>query len=166
MDARTRASVWLQPAGEAHAVAKPVRLVDVLAAARLAAPAPPQLPGQGGGELRLPLPHRLVAEHEAADEEHLGQVPQGELVAQPPEHHEGDDVARVLGPVQQAAGALVELLAARPAAEAAVALGRALGPLGYRFRPARYAPHPIRPAVRAGHMARPTCVSQGRWRET
>ena len=54
-----------------------------------------------------------MAEHDAADQEHLGQVAQGELVAKPPEHHERDDVARILGPVQQAAAALVELLAAR-----------------------------------------------------
>ena len=141
-------------------------LVDVPAPARLAAPAPPQLLGQGGGELRLPRAHRLVAEHEAADEEHLGQVPQGELVAQAPEHHERDDVARVLGPVQPAAGALVELLAACAAAEAAIALSRALGPLRHCFRPAPYAAHPIHPAVRAGHIPRPIRVSQGWWHET
>ena len=55
----------------------------------------------------------------------------------------------ILGPVQQAAGALVELLAARAAAEAAIALGRALGPLRHRLRPALYAPH-SRPPSREG----------------
>ena len=51
-----------------------VGFIDVPAPARLAAPAPPQVFGQGRSELRFPLAHRLVAEHEAADEKHLGQV--------------------------------------------------------------------------------------------
>jgi hypothetical protein len=42
-----------------------------------------------------------VAEHEAADEEHLGQVPQGELVAQAPEHHERDDIAGILSSFEE-----------------------------------------------------------------
>ena len=116
-----------------------------------ATPAPPQLLGQSRSELRFPRAHRLVAEHKAADEEHLGQVAQGELVAQAPEHHERDDVAGILGPVQQAAGAFIELLAAGAAAEAAVALGRALGPLRHRLRPARYAPQSHPPS----HEGRP-----------
>src|SRR5512132_2449546 len=126
-----------------------VGLIHVPAPARLAAPALPQVLGQGGGELRFPLTHRLVAEHDAADEEHFGQVAQGELVAQAPKHHERDDIAGILGPVQQAAGALVELLAARAAAEASIALGRALGPLRRRLRSALDAPH-SRPPSREG----------------
>src|SRR5690242_10199905 len=93
------------------------RLVHVPAAADLALAAAPEILGQHWGELGLPLAHRLVAEHEAADQEHLGQVAQAQLVAQAPEYHEGDHVARVLGPVQRAAAALVELLAAGAAAE-------------------------------------------------
>src|SRR4051812_46639733 len=54
-----------------------------------------------------------MAEHDAAHGEHLGQIAQAQLVTQPPEHHEGDDIGRVLGPVQDAATALIELLAAR-----------------------------------------------------
>src|SRR5215211_6636112 len=42
-------------------------LIDVPTAAHLAAPAPPQIFGQGGGELGFPLPDRLIAEHDAAD---------------------------------------------------------------------------------------------------
>src|SRR5215207_1704883 len=82
-----------------------------------------------------------MTEHDAAHGEHLGQIPQGELVAQTPEHHESDDIGRVLGPVQQSVGALVELLAARAAAEPAVTLGSALRSLGHRLRPAFQAPH-------------------------
>src|SRR3954463_4563371 len=70
-----------------------------------------------------------MAEHDAAHSEHLGQIAQAQLVAQAPEHHEGDDIGGVLRPVQQGAPALVELLAARAAAEPAIALGGALRPL-------------------------------------
>jgi transposase len=48
-------------------------------------------------------------------------------------------------PVQQSAGALVELLAARAAAEPAIALGGALGSLRHGFRSAFQAPHPRPP---------------------
>ncbi len=42
-----------------------VCLIHVPAAAHLAAPAPPQIFGQSGGELGFPLPDRLMAEHDA-----------------------------------------------------------------------------------------------------
>src|SRR3954463_9033432 len=76
---------------------------------------------------------------------HLGQVAQAQFVAQAPEHHEGDDIGRVLRPVQRGAGALVELLAARAAAEPAITLGGALGSLRHGFRSAFQAPHPRPP---------------------
>src|SRR5690349_5382574 len=82
----------------------------------------------GEGQFRLPVPHRLMAEHDAADQEHLGEIAQAELVAQAPEHHERDDVARILRPVQQAGTALVKLPAALAAAEPAISLSRALRP--------------------------------------
>lgn len=56
---------------------------------------------------------------DAADEEHLSPVRQAELVSQTPEHHEGDGVGRILGPVQQAGGAFVGLFATG-AAETAI----------------------------------------------
>src|SRR5271155_3330326 len=87
-------------------------------------------------ELRLPRPDGLVTEHDTADEEHLRQVTQGQPIAQTPEHHEGDDVARVLGPVQHPGAALVELLTAFTTAEPAVTLGRALRPLRHNRRTA------------------------------
>jgi len=77
-------------------------------AAHLAAPAPPQSLGQGGGEFGFPRPDGLVAEHDAAHGKHLGQVAQAQFVAQTPEHHEGDDIGGVLRPVQQGAVALIE----------------------------------------------------------
>jgi hypothetical protein len=69
-----------------------------------------------------------MAEHDAADQEHLRQIAQGELVSQTPEHNEGDDVTGILRPVQRAGTPLVELLAARATAEPAVALSGALAP--------------------------------------
>jgi hypothetical protein len=56
-------------------------------------------------------------------------VPQAELVAQTPEHHEGDDIGWILGPVQQAATTLIELLLAGAAAEPAIALDGSPTPL-------------------------------------
>jgi hypothetical protein len=70
-----------------------------------------------------------IAEHDATNQDHLRQVAQGELVAQAPEHHEGDDVRRILCPVQHATTALVELLAAGAAPKPPVTLGGALAPL-------------------------------------
>ena len=58
---------------------------------------------QNGRELRLPLADRLVTEHDTADEEHLGQIAKAQPIAQTPEDHERDDIARVLGPVQDSA---------------------------------------------------------------
>src|ERR1700710_921251 len=66
--------------------------------------------------------------NDAAHQEHLRQIAQAEFVAQPPEHHERDDIRRVLRPVQQALAALVELLAAVATAKSPVALSGPLGP--------------------------------------
>ena len=88
------------------------RLVDVPAAADVAASTVTEFLRHAWGEFRLPIPHRLVAKYDAADQEHLGKIAQAELVAEAPEHHERDDVARVLRPVQQAGAALNELPAA------------------------------------------------------
>src|SRR4051812_31630079 len=68
-----------------------------------------------------------MTEDDAALEKHLGQVAQGQAVAQPPQHYECNDVGGILGVVQQPTAALVVLLAAAPAAEPAIALGGALG---------------------------------------
>src|SRR6186713_2917357 len=114
-----------------------ISLVHIPARRQPAATAPlTEFVRKDWGELRLPFPDRLVTEHDTADEEHLGQVAQGQSVAQTPEHHESDDVARVLGPVQHPGTAFVELLAAIPAAEPPVSLGRALRPLRHRRRTA------------------------------
>src|SRR3954470_2379676 len=110
-----------------------VGFIDIPAAARLAATALPQVLGQRRRELGLPLADGLMAEYDTAQGEHLGQVAQAQLVAQPPEHHERDDVGRILRPVQQRAGAFVELLAAGPAAKAPVTLFGALRPLRHRL---------------------------------
>ena len=103
--ARSDAAPWLPPpgcsrngirsdrVGSSHprtgliSLISPVHLPD---ATHLAASAPTQILGQGGGELGLPVADGFIAEHDAAQSKHLRQ---GELVAQPPEHLERDDVA-------------------------------------------------------------------------
>src|SRR4051794_188429 len=94
-------------------------------------------------------------------------TPRGEVhVAKAPEHHERDDIAGILGPVQQAAGAFVELLATRAAAEASIALGRALGPLRHRLRSALDAPHSRLPSREGRPYSQAALIGQGPWRET
>src|ERR1700691_747376 len=62
-----------------------VGFVDVPTAPNLAAPAPtPQILGQRRRQLCLPVAHRFVTEHDAADEEHLSQVTQAQPVTQAP----------------------------------------------------------------------------------
>jgi hypothetical protein len=82
-----------------------------------------------------------VANLDPAQRHDLAQVAQGQPVAQPAEHHEGNDVARQRGPVQHAATALVELPAAVPAAEAAIAARRHLSPLRHRHGLTPHAVH-------------------------
>jgi hypothetical protein len=105
-----------------------VSLVDASAASRLAAPATPRVLGRCRRERGFPIVNSFVGEHDAADEEHLGQVAQAGLVAQAPERQEGDDVREMLGPVRQAGAALVELLAPGATGEPTVTLGGALRP--------------------------------------
>jgi len=106
-----------------------IGFVDIPALPDLAAPATAHTFSQCRRELGLPVAHRLMTEHDAADQEHLWQIAQAEFVAQPPEHHEGKDVGRVLRPVQQGRAALIELFAAVTAAKPAVALRGSFGPL-------------------------------------
>jgi hypothetical protein len=67
--------------------------------------------GQSRGELSSPLPHCLIGEDETAGQKHLRQIPQAELVAQAPEHHDGHDIARVMCLVQYVGTVFVELFA-------------------------------------------------------
>ena len=104
--------------------------------------APAECLGENRREPRLPLADRLTAEDDAAPEEHLSQVTQGQAVAKAPEDHEGNHVRRVLSMVQQPAATLVELLAALTAAEPTVAPGRALRPLRHGGGAAGHTVHP------------------------
>ena len=102
------------------------------APAGLAGSALAQALGQQRCQLGFPIPHRLVGEHEAADQEHLGQITQAQLVAQPLEDHEEHDVGRDLDPVQRRAGPLVVSPPAIPAPEAPEAMNRSPFLLGGR----------------------------------
>jgi hypothetical protein len=83
-------------------------------------------------QLRLPLPDALVAHGEPAQEQDLAEIPQCQPVAQPAEHHERYDVARQRRSIADTVAALVELLAAVPAAEPTIALCCQVWPLGHR----------------------------------
>ena len=111
-----------------------IRLVNVPAGANPASASPTQVLGKRRRQLCLPIAHRFIAEDEPAGQEHLGQIPQAQLVPQPPEHHECDDIARILHTVKQADAAFVELLAAVPAPVPAIALRGPLRPLADRRR--------------------------------
>src|SRR5947209_14486827 len=97
-----------------------------------------------------------MTEHNAADQEHLRQIAQAEFAAQPPEHHERDDIRRILRPVQQGRAALVELFAAAATAKSAVALSGPLGPFRNGRRAASNAPHlSVSPSCQAGSISKP-----------
>ena len=101
--------------------------------------------GEQRCEGRFPRADRLVCHLVAALEEHLGDVAEAQLVAQPPEHREHHDVGREPDLVEARAGSLVEPAPARAALEPAV--------------PELCAPQPAgrcsRSAVRTGHRAAP-----------
>ena len=120
----------------------------VAAGTAFAVPASPEFAGQDACELRFPVPDRLVAEDDATLEEHLAEIAQGQAVAQAPQQHQGDDVARVLRPVQQAGAALIELFAAVAEAEPALALSGAVRPLSDSGRAATDAFHSRTQATR------------------
>jgi hypothetical protein len=83
-------------------------------------------------QFRIPIPNRLMANDEPAEQEHFAQIPERQPIAQTAENHKADDVARKGGPVQHAVTALVELPTAVPAAKPLVALSRDLTTLRNR----------------------------------
>src|SRR5271169_5263641 len=94
-----------------------------------------------GQQLRLPLPDALMADGEPAQQRNLAEVSQCQPVAQPAEHHEGDDVARQRRSIEDTVAALVELLAAVPTPESTIALCRQVRSLGHRRRATASAIH-------------------------
>ena len=118
-----------------------VRLVGVPALSNPAFPSPTQTVDQEWGKLRLPVANRLMAELNSPDQKHLRQITQAQLVPESPEHHECDDVGRILCPVQNTSAALIKLLATNAAPEAPVTPGRPLWSFGNLFRVALDAPH-------------------------
>ena len=97
-----------------------VGLVDVPGAADATPPLRTEPLGEQRCEGRFPRADRLVCHLVAALEEHLGDVAEAQLVAQPPEHREHHDVGREPDLVEARAGSLVEPAPARAALEPAV----------------------------------------------
>src|ERR1700721_2673186 len=57
-----------------------IRLINVPAGANPAFASPTQVLGKRWRQLGLPIAHRFVAEDESASQEHLGEIPQAQLV--------------------------------------------------------------------------------------
>jgi hypothetical protein len=85
-------------------------------------------------KIHFPVPNRLMANDEPAEQEHFAQIPERQPVAQTAKSHKADDFARKGGPVQDAVTALVELPTAVPATKPPVALSRNLTTLRNRRR--------------------------------
>ena len=96
-------------------------------------------------QLRLPIPDGLVAYLDPTQPQDFAQVTEHQPVVPQADHHEGDDVAGLAGPVQHASTALVELPPAGPAPEPPIALRRDLGPLRCRIRATANAVHAASP---------------------
>jgi hypothetical protein len=118
-----------------------IGFIDIPAAAGLAPASPAQGLGEPRRQLGFPVTDRLVGEHDAADQEHLCQVAQAELVAQPQKYDQENHVGWQLKPVQHGAGALIEAPPAASAPEAPVAMRRPVGALRRRGRTAMRALH-------------------------
>jgi len=123
-----------------------VGFIDIPGPANPAAPAAAKMINQHWREFRLPFTDRFVAEFDPANQEHLGQITQAGFVAEPPEHHERDDVGGILGAVQNAAAAFIELFGAVTAAKTPVTLGGTFRPLRNRHTITRDAPYQPDPA--------------------
>jgi len=69
-----------------------VRLIDVPAPSNFTFTFATEVLGKQGCEALFPIPHRFVGEFEAAQQEHLGQVPQAEFIPEPAEYNLEYDV--------------------------------------------------------------------------
>ena len=118
-----------------------VRLVNVPAFSDPAFAPPSKVVDQEWGELRLPITDGFITEFDPSNQEHFRQVAQTQLVAETPKDHEGDNVGRVLGSVQNAAAPFIELFATGVASEPPVALRGPFWSLRSLLRVARDAPH-------------------------
>ncbi len=80
-----------------------IGLVDIPAAARSApGTVPPfaQRISQNRQQFRFPVPNRLMANDDPAEQEDFTQIPERQSIAQTAEHDEGNDVTRKAGPVR------------------------------------------------------------------
>jgi hypothetical protein len=118
-----------------------VRLVSVPTLSDPSFTPTPEFVDQGWSEFGFPVADRFVRELNPANQEHLRQITQTQLVTESPEHHECDDVRRILSAVQDTSAALIELLPTNAAPEAPVTLGRPLWPFGNLLRVTLNAPH-------------------------
>ena len=84
-----------------------IRFIDMPGFAGLAVSPSTQLIRHERGKTGFPVSNRLMGEHKAALQEHLGQITQAQLVAQPPEDNEQDDIGGVFQKVEGGARAFI-----------------------------------------------------------
>jgi hypothetical protein len=104
-----------------------VRFIDVPRGSCLPASLSTQLIRHERGKTRFPVSNGLMRELKASLQKHLGQVTQAQLIPQPPQHNEQNNIGGVLQKVERRSGALVEGVLARRAAERPIPQQRFLG---------------------------------------
>jgi hypothetical protein len=85
-----------------------IRFIDVPGFAGLSASLDPELIRYERGKARFPVSNGLMGELKAPLQEHLRQIPQTQLVPQPPENDEKDDISGIFQKVEGSPRALVE----------------------------------------------------------
>src|SRR5688500_12316768 len=103
-----------------------LRLIDIPAAASLALAALAQGIGEQRRQPGFPVADRFMAEHQAAQQQDLRQVPQAEFHPKPPQYDQKNYIGWQLKPVQHRAGPLIEASPAAPASEAPIAMCRSV----------------------------------------
>src|SRR4051812_18211080 len=98
-----------------------VGLIDVPAPTCFSLPFAADMLGEQRSKAFFPLPYGFMHKLEAAQQEHLGQISQAQLIQQPAEHDLEDDVSRKLEEVERSAGSLIRFAAAFPTPKDCVA---------------------------------------------
>jgi hypothetical protein len=85
-----------------------IRFIDMPGFAGLSVSPSTQLIRHERGKTGFPLPNGLMGELKAPLQEHLSQIPQTQLVPQPPENDKKDDISGIFQKVEGSPCAFVE----------------------------------------------------------
>jgi hypothetical protein len=117
------------------------RLIRIPTRSDSSSPVFPQRLAQHWSELRFPLPHGFMRKDYAPCQEHFRQIPQTQLVAYPPQHHETDDIGRVLEVIEACPSALIKLSVTCAAAKAPIPHFGSFSSFGSSCRLTVWTPH-------------------------